>query len=107
MADTLNAGVRIGQLTLRIPEDSAENVHHVADSITKRLAQKFPAGMQRHHRALSVRVQLRGCGSEAEKTDVIAKAIIKALGRGIPGDGCKKLTSNGERTYGLCPFIKT
>lgn len=106
MADTMNAGVRIGQLTLRITRDSTETGHHVADGITKRLAQKDPAGMQHHHCALSVRAQVRGGGSEAEMSDAVAVAITKALGRGS-WRRMRELTSKGERTYGLCPFIKT
>jgi hypothetical protein len=79
MAEPANTAIHIGQLNLRMPGTSADTAHGVAHGIAEDLAQKVPAGMQRHLGALSVRVQVPAGATEAEMSDAIAEAIMRAL----------------------------
>ena len=79
MAEHANAAMHIGQLNLRIPGTSADTAHRVANGIAQGLAQKVPTGMQRHLGALSVRVQVPVGATEAEMSDAVAEAIMRAL----------------------------
>jgi hypothetical protein len=79
MAEHANTAIHIGQLNLRIPGNSADTAHRVANGIGQGLAQKIPTGMQRHLGALSVRVQVPTGATEAEMSDAAAEAIMKAL----------------------------
>ena len=79
MPENKNAAIHIGQLNLRIPGNSADTAHRVANGIGQGLAQKTPPGMQRHLGALSVRVQVPPGATEAEMSDAVAEAIMKAL----------------------------
>lgn len=82
MAEHNNTAVHIGQLNLRIPGSNTEMARRVTDGIGQSLAQKIPAGMQRHIGALSVRVQVPAGASEAEMSDAIAGKIMNALQKG-------------------------
>ena len=79
MAEHANAAIHIGQLNLRIPGHSADTAHRVANGIGQSLAQKVPTGMRRHLGALSVRVQVPAGATEAEISDAVAEAILRAL----------------------------
>jgi hypothetical protein len=79
MPENKNAAIQIGQLNLRMPGNSADTAHRVANSIGQGLAQKVPPGMQRHLGALSVRVQVPASATEAEMSDAVAEAIMRAL----------------------------
>lgn len=75
----MKSAIHIGQLNLRISGDSAEKGHHVAAGIARSLAHKVPVGMPGHFGALSVRVQVPTNATEAEMSDAIAEAIMRAL----------------------------
>jgi hypothetical protein len=79
MAEHTNTAIQIGQLNLRIPGHSADTAQRVANGIGQGLAQKVPIGMQRRLGALSVRVQVPAGASEAEISDAVAEAILRAL----------------------------
>ena len=79
MAEPANAAIHIGQLHLRIPGTSADTAHRVANDIGQGLANKVPIGIQRRLGALSVRVQVPAGATEAEMSDAIAEAIMRAL----------------------------
>jgi hypothetical protein len=79
MAEPAKGAIQIGHLNLRMPGGSAEAAHRVADGIGQGLAQKVPAGMRRHIGALSVRVQVPAGATEAEMSDSVAAAIVKAM----------------------------
>jgi hypothetical protein len=81
MAEPANAAIHIGQLNLRIPGNSADTAHRVANGIAQGLAQKVPTGMQRHLGALNVRVQVPASATEAEMSDAVAEAIMRSLRR--------------------------
>ena len=78
----MQSTIDIGQLNLRIPGDSAEAGHRVANGIAQSLVHKVPTGMQRYLGALSVRVQVSASATEAEVSNAIAEAIVRALRRG-------------------------
>jgi hypothetical protein len=82
MAEGRAPGIQIGQLNLRIPGDSAEVGHRVANGMAESLAQQVPSGLQGQFGALNVRVRLPPGASEAEMSEAIAGAIINALQRG-------------------------
>jgi hypothetical protein len=77
----MQSTIHIRQLNLRIPGDSAETGRRVANGIGQGLAQKVPTGMQRRLGALSVRVQVPAGATEAEMSDAVAEAIMRALRR--------------------------
>jgi hypothetical protein len=79
MAENNNTAIHIGQLNLRMPGHNADMAHRVANRIGQGLAQKVPTGMQRYLGALSVRVQVPAGATEAEMSEAVAAAIIKAL----------------------------
>jgi hypothetical protein len=79
MADHTNAAIHIGQVNLRMPGNNADTAHRVANGIGQGLAQKVPTGMQRHLGALSIRVQVPATATEAEISDAVAGAILRAL----------------------------
>jgi hypothetical protein len=79
MPENKNAAIHIGQLNLRIPGNSTEAAHRVANGIGEGLAQNTPTGMQRHLGALSLRVQVPASATEAEMSDAVAEAIARAL----------------------------
>ena len=79
MPENKNAAIHIGQLNMRIPGANAEAGRSLANGITQSLAQRISIGGQRHIGALNVRVQLPGNGTEAEMSEVVAEAIIRAL----------------------------
>lgn len=83
MNERINPAVHIGQLNLRVPGRSAETGHRVASGIAESLARKVPAGLRRQLGALNVRVQLNADASEAEISEAISAAIVRAL----PGAG--------------------
>jgi len=79
MNERRNPAVQIGQLNLRVPGRSAETGHRVANGIAESLAGKVPAGMRRQFGALNVRVQLPAVATEAEMSEAVSSAIVKAL----------------------------
>ena len=79
MNERRNPAVQIGQLNLRVPGTSAETAHRVASGIAESLVRKVPAGMRRQLGALSVRVQVPAVATEAEMSDAVAEAIMRAL----------------------------
>ena len=79
MAEHANTAIHIGQLNLRIPGNSTEAAHRVVGGIGQGLAQKVPTRMQRRLGALSVRVQVPIGATEAEMSDAVAEAIMRAL----------------------------
>ena len=79
MAEYRTAAVQIGQLNLRVPGTSAETGRRVASGIAESLVRKVPAGMRRQLGALSVRVQVPAVATEAEMSDAVAEAIMRAL----------------------------
>jgi hypothetical protein len=79
MPENKNAAIQIGQLNMRIPGSNAEAGRRMADGIAQNLAQRVPAGMERHIGALNVRVQQPASGTEAEMSDAVAEAIVRAL----------------------------
>jgi hypothetical protein len=79
MPENKNTGIHIGQLNLRIPGSGIESAHRVADGIAQSLTQKVPIGVQRRLGALSVRVQVPAGATEAEMSDEVAEAIMRAL----------------------------
>jgi hypothetical protein len=79
MADNKNAAIQIGQLNIRIPGANAEAGRLMADGVAHNLARRVPAGMERLIGALNLRVQLPANGAEAEMSNVVAEAIIRAL----------------------------
>ena len=81
MPEHTNAAIHIGQLNLRMPGHSADTAHRVANGIAQGLAQKIPTGMQHHLGAVSVRVQAPAGATEAEMSDAVAEAIMRALRR--------------------------
>lgn len=82
MAEHRNSVFHVGQLNLRVPGESAETGHRIANGIAESLARKVPAGMQRQLGAQNVRVRLPAGATEAEMSDAISEAIVKALDRG-------------------------
>ena len=81
MPENNNAAIHIGQLHLRMPGTSAGTAHRVANGIGQSLARNVPTGMRRHLGALSVRVQVPAGATEAEMSDAVAEAIMRALRR--------------------------
>ena len=79
MAESANTAIRIGQLHLRIPGTSADTAHRIANGIGQGLAQKIPPGTQRRIGALSIRIQVPTSATEAEMSDAVAEAIMRAL----------------------------
>ena len=79
MAEPANTAIHIGQLNLRIPGTSADTAHRVANGIGQDLVNKVPIGMQRRLGALSVRVQVPAGATEAEMSNAVAEAIMRAL----------------------------
>lgn len=79
MAEPANAAIHIGQFNLRIPGTHADTAHRVANGIGQGLAQKIPPGTQRQLGALSVRVQVPTGATEAEISDAVAEAMMRAL----------------------------
>jgi hypothetical protein len=79
MPENKNAAIQIGQLNMRIPGASAESGRSLANGIAQNLARRVPAGMKRRIGALNVRVQLPASGSEAEMSNAVAEAIMRAL----------------------------
>jgi hypothetical protein len=79
MAEHANTAIYIGQLNLRIPGNSADTAHRVANGVGHGLAEKIPTGMQRHFGALSFRVQVPAGATEAEMSGAVAEAIMRAL----------------------------
>lgn len=75
----MKSAIHIGQLNLRIPGNSADTAHRVANGIGQGLAQKAPRGLQRHLGALSVRVPVPAGATEAEMSDAVAEAVMRAL----------------------------
>jgi len=79
MPENKNTAIQIGQLNMRIPGANAEAGRSLADGVARNLARSVPAGMNRHIGALNVRVQLRPNMREAEMSDAVSEAIIRAL----------------------------
>ena len=79
MNERRNPAVQIGQLNLRVPGTSAETGRRVASGIAESLVRKVPAGMRRQLGALSVRVQVPAVATEAEMSEAVSSAIVKAL----------------------------
>jgi hypothetical protein len=79
MPENQNAAVHIGQLNLRIPGASADTAHRVVSGVAQGLAQKVPTGIRRHLGALSVRVRVPACATQAEMSVAVAEAIVGAL----------------------------
>lgn len=79
MAENKNAAIQIGQLNLRLPADGADSSSRIAGGIGQSLAQRLPAGVPRNIGALNIRVQLVAGASEAETSEAVASAIVKAL----------------------------
>ncbi len=81
MAEGKAPAIQIGQLNLRMPGNSAEAGHRVANGIAESLAQQVPSGLRGEFGALNLRVRLPPGASEAEMSGEIAQAIINALQR--------------------------
>jgi hypothetical protein len=79
MRENKNAAIHIGQLNLRMPGNSADTAYRVANGIGQSLAQKVPAGIERRLGALSIRVQVPAGATEAEMSEAVSSAIVKAL----------------------------
>jgi hypothetical protein len=79
MAEHTRHAVHIGELNLRIPGNSVDAAHRVANGIAQGLTQKVPTSMRRHLGALSVRVPVPASATEAEMSDAVAEAITRAL----------------------------
>ena len=79
MPENKNAAIQIGQLNMRIPGVNAKAGRSLADGVAQNLARRVPAGMKRHIGALNVRVQLPVNGTEAEMSNAVAEAIMRAL----------------------------
>lgn len=79
MPENKNAAIQIGQLNMRIPGANAEAGRRMTDSVAHNLARRVPAGMKRQIGALNLRVQLPDSGTEAEMSNAVAEAIIRAL----------------------------
>lgn len=75
----MQSTIHIDQLNLRIPGDSADTGHRVANGIAQNMAQKVPVGMPRHLGALSVRLRVTEGATEADMSNAIADAIAKML----------------------------
>ncbi len=82
MDEHRNLAIHIGQLNLRIPGESVETGHGVANGIALSLARKVPARMRRQLGAINLRVQLPAGAGEAEISGAISEALVKALHRG-------------------------
>jgi hypothetical protein len=82
MSEHINATVHIGQLNLRIPGNSADAGHRVANGIAQSLAQRVTVGVPRHLGVLSVRVHAPASSTEGEMSHAIAEAIARVLRRG-------------------------
>ncbi len=79
MPENKNAAIQMGQLNMRIPGANAEAGRSLADGVAQNLARRVPPGMERHIGALNVRVQLPANGSEAEMSNAVVEAIMRAL----------------------------
>ncbi|HEX5732113.1 MAG TPA: hypothetical protein VF131_04680 [Blastocatellia bacterium] len=77
-----NTRIHIGQVSLRIPGNGAEPANRVANGIARSLAQKVPTDMHRGIGALNLRVQAPAGATEADLSDAVAGAIVKALRKG-------------------------
>lgn len=82
MVERRTPKVQIGQLNLRVPGDSPETGHRVANGIAESLAQQVPPGLQRQFGALNVRVRLPPGASEREMSGAIAQSILNTLQKG-------------------------
>ena len=82
MANPRTAKIQIGQLNLRLPGNSNEMGHRVANGVAESLAQQVPSGLQGQFGALNVRVRLPPGASEAEMSGAIAQSILNALQKG-------------------------
>ena len=82
MAEVKTPAVRIGKLNLRIPGDDPQMARRVADGLAENLARKVPAGMRSEIGSLDVRVRVPAGASDAEMSEAISEAILKALHRG-------------------------
>jgi hypothetical protein len=80
MPEHSRSSISIGQLNLRMPGDGADATYRVANGIGQSLAQRLPAGAPRNISALNIRIQVGAGASEAETSDAVASAIVKALG---------------------------
>jgi hypothetical protein len=78
----MESTLHIGQLNLRVPGKSSDSGHNVADGVAESLARKVPPDMQRTLGAMNIRVQVAAGASEAEMSDAISEAIVKAIRRG-------------------------
>ena len=74
--------IQIGQLNLRVPGNSPETGHQVANGVAESLARQIPPGLQGKFGALNVRVRLPPGASEGEMSGAIAGAILNALSKG-------------------------
>lgn len=82
MTEHANPAIRIGQLNLRIPSNSADTAHRIANGIAQGLAQKVPTGMHLDLGTMNIRVQLAAAPTDAEMSNAIANAIANALQNG-------------------------
>jgi hypothetical protein len=82
MPDHAHVPIRIGQLNLRLPGDSAQAGHRVADGISERLARTVPPDISHRLGAVSLRVRVPAGATEAEMSDAISGAILHALRKG-------------------------
>lgn len=87
MESTLN----IGQLNMRIPGKSADTGHNVAEAVAEGIVRRVPPDLRCQLDALNVRVGVAAGASEAEMSEAISEAIVKAIHRG------SKAASGGQR----------
>lgn len=78
MESTLN----IGQLNMRIPGKSADTGHNVAEGVAEGIVRRVPPDLRCQLGVLSLRVQVAAGASEAEMSDAISEAIVKAIHSG-------------------------
>jgi hypothetical protein len=75
----MESTLHIGQLSVRVAGESFKTGQRLAESIAEKLAWRLPAGLRRRLGALDLRVHLPDGATEAEMSDAIAEAILRAL----------------------------
>lgn len=77
----MRSTIQIGQLNVRIPGESAESGYKVANGVAESLARKVPPDAWRQLGAITIRVPMPAGASEAEISDAISDAVVRALHR--------------------------
>jgi hypothetical protein len=79
MGEKSRSSIHIAQLNLRISTNSADSAHRVLRDITGGLARRIPEGVPGRLGALNVRVGVPRGATEAEMSEAVTGAIVKAL----------------------------